>query len=526
MIGSGPAGTAVAAALIKQGTDVTIVDAGIEMPTAIKERANQFHRASTNDWAGHWQQLSVAANAKKSGGIPLKTVQGSTFPYDEATENIGLDPASTALRPSYARGGLSNVWGGSILPFQKKHISDWPLATQDLNPFYRNLFDFLPIAGTSDRLADDFPLFSDKVLPLLLSRQANDKLTRWERNSKEICGHGLQFGQARLALNSSATGLNTKGCAYCGKCLTGCPLDLVYRTPHTFENWVSEGKVKLEHARIETIDSSESQATARGKTSTGESYTWKGDRIFVAAGVLSTTKIICDSLLTKDKVLPIIDSYYFILPLLDLGKVSHREGDHHHALCQIFFELDQLRDMQFGAHLQLYSYTQLYADSLNFPLGLLDKLAKRLGKPLLNRLWVAQGYFHSSDSPKGSLSYKISTSKKPQSSLNFADETTKDLKAQVKSVAEVFKKLRKQLGFQPLTQLTQYGGFGRGFHSGGTMPMRDQPGDFETDYLGRPNGMSRVHVVDSSILPSIPPTTITLGVMANANRIAMQSRDL
>jgi choline dehydrogenase-like flavoprotein len=50
--------------------------------------------------------------------------------------------------------------------------------------------------------------------------------------------------------------------------------------------------------------------------------------------------------------------------------------------------------------------------------------------------------------------------------------------------------------------------------------MRAHPGPFEVDVLGRPHGFTRVHVVDASVFPSLPATTITLSVMANAHRIA------
>jgi choline dehydrogenase-like flavoprotein len=49
--------------------------------------------------------------------------------------------------------------------------------------------------------------------------------------------------------------------------------------------------------------------------------------------------------------------------------------------------------------------------------------------------------------------------------------------------------------------------------------MRENPGPFQTDLLGRPTGFSQVHVVDASVFPSLPATTITLSVMANAHRI-------
>ena len=63
---------------------------------------------------------------------------------------------------------------------------------------------------------------------------------------------------------------------------------------------------------------------------------------------------------------------------------------------------------------------------------------------------------------------------------------------------------------------------GRGFHTGGTFPRRERPEGMETDLLGRPAGFERVSAVDATVLPSIPATTITLTVMANAHRIASE----
>ena len=49
--------------------------------------------------------------------------------------------------------------------------------------------------------------------------------------------------------------------------------------------------------------------------------------------------------------------------------------------------------------------------------------------------------------------------------------------------------------------------------------MRENPGDLETDTLGRLRGWERIHLVDASVLPDIPATQITFSVMANAHRI-------
>jgi choline dehydrogenase-like flavoprotein len=63
---------------------------------------------------------------------------------------------------------------------------------------------------------------------------------------------------------------------------------------------------------------------------------------------------------------------------------------------------------------------------------------------------------------------------------------------------------------------------GQGFHFGGSFPMQRRPGPFASDCLGRPHGFTRVHAVDATVLPTVPATTITLTVMANAHRIGTE----
>jgi hypothetical protein len=72
----------------------------------------------------------------------------------------------------------------------------------------------------------------------------------------------------------------------------------------------------------------------------------------------------------------------------------------------------------------------------------------------------------------------------------------------------------------PMLQLSQPG---RGFHCGGSIPMRESPGPFESDCLGRPHGWTHVHAVDATVLPSLPATTITFSAMANAHRIGWEA---
>ena len=74
----------------------------------------------------------------------------------------------------------------------------------------------------------------------------------------------------------------------------------------------------------------------------------------------------------------------------------------------------------------------------------------------------------------------------------------------------------------PLSPLLQMTEPGRGFHSGGSFSMAAMPKPGQTDRTGRPYGMKRTHVVDATVFPTVPATTITLTAMANAHRIGTE----
>jgi choline dehydrogenase-like flavoprotein len=96
-------------------------------------------------------------------------------------------------------------------------------------------------------------------------------------------------------------------------------------------------------------------------------------------------------------------------------------------------------------------------------------------------------------------------------------------KAEVRRIVFKLLKQSRRLGAVPLLPMLKLGEPGRSFHSGGSFPMARQPSGLQTDLLGRPGGWQRIHAVDATIFPSIPATTITLSVMANAHRIASEA---
>jgi len=182
----------------------------------------------------------------------------------------------------------------------------------------------------------------------------------------------------------------------------------------------------------------------------------------------------------------------------------------------MFIELQNQEISRRSVHLQIYTYSDIIGHAVRKSLGPL----KMFARPLEERMVVVQGYLHSDESATIAMTLKRDGEK---DFLQLDAQPNPASRRTVKKVLrEMFRQSRRLGGIvvPPMLQLAEPG---RAFHSGGSIPMRAQPGKFESDTLGRPHGWSRTHAVDASVLPSVPATTITFSVMANAHRIGWET---
>ncbi len=188
------------------------------------------------------------------------------------------------------------------------------------------------------------------------------------------------------------------------------------------------------------------------------------------------------------------------------------------TLAQAFIELNDRSDSTRSAHLQVYGYSDLILREAAATLRLQPRLVERLARPFLSRLLFCQGYLHSDRSR--SIRAKLEGNG-PQAPLRVeALGSPIEVRHRVEAVLTRLRGSAAQLRAVPLRPLLQVWDPGRGAHTGGSFPMSGKPSGLEADLLGRPAGLRRVHLVDASVFPTVPPTTITLTVMANAQRIA------
>jgi choline dehydrogenase-like flavoprotein len=527
VVGSGPAGVSAAQALLDQGLAVTMLDAGQELEPEFARRVAALRTVEPRLWKGERVEFLRNNVAPDHKGIGVKHAYGSDFPYRHEERIATITRANASTGPSLARGGLSNVWGASILPCRQKDIGDWPITLKDLEPHYRAVLTGMGVSGREDGLAKVFPLYTDAPRPLRASRQGAGLLAAMEARRDELERAGVYFGAARLAARAEARE-GRSGCVYCGLCMYGCPHELIYNSAATldelrrnpsfsYEPGVVVGRVEERGPQVRLF------ATA---VETGEPRTFSAERVYLACGPIATTRVLLESLGAFDTPVRMLDSCYFLMPFLRYRAVKDVAGEQLHTMAQVFIEILDPEVSPHTVHLQVYTYNDMYEAGVRGLLGPLAGLAAPLANAAISRLLVALCYLHSDFSPGMSLTLGRDDAAPSGRVLAIEGERLGDITR--RSIARVTKKLsgcRKALRARPVGLLTHITAPGRGYHSGGTFPMQATPGPMQCDVLGRPTGFQRVHAVDATVFPSIPATTITLSVMANAHRIASRYND-
>ncbi|MFN5534487.1 MAG: GMC oxidoreductase [Planctomyces sp.] len=520
VVGSGPAGVACAMALVEAGLPVTMVDGGESLEASISSVVTRMSMQSHADWLEADRQLIQGKVETSARGVQLKKLFGSDFPYRSVdqilpNESVGIGHLTASL----AIGGFSNVWGAAALQYGAKELKGWPLDVDDLEPAYKAVSRFMPISSDSDELDSLYPRSGCAERSLRRSRQAEAIFRLFERDRERFRRAGILFGGPRLAVRphvfEGLAGAESVGCSYCGQCLFGCPYGCIYSAVHTLERLKKFGNFHhLAGVVIDGFDECGGTVTICGRrVADGERVFLSGKKLFLAAGVVSTTRILLNAIPVYNQTAVMKTSEYFMLPLLTVRNYWGGNSDLLHTLSQMFLECVDDEVSSHNIHMQLYTYSDMFKialDQMGFGARLLTSLFRR---QLLGRLLVIQGYLHSDDSST------ISMSLGKGGVLRLVGNQSLRGGQVVRRLMATLLRVLPFSGVIPLVPMLKVGLPGEGRHAGGAFPMSATPGPLEVDVSCRPAGLRHVHVVDASVFPTVPAATITLTAMANAYRV-------
>ena len=469
VIGSGPTGYVCVRRLSELGHKVTLIDTSLVEEDEYVELEAQFKN----------EKLIFGSNLPYRG-----------FPYGPRTFHDSVKTFS-----SFTEGGLSQIWGATMLPFSSIDMCKWPINFSDLEPYYRELSNWIPIAGKSDQLSliyNDF-ISRDNFIP-------SQRVLRVLENIGNL--DNLVVGNARLAVETGS--INSEGCYYCNNCLDGCPGSFI---------WTSFGKipaVALRGTRVLKVKEEANKVILEGIDKFGNLISGlRYDKVFFATGPIESFRILANSELVNSEA-TLKDSAFFYIPIY-MSRKYRNIKENSFGLSQIFIRLED-KYSQAGVFYQFYDYSESLARRFKN----LNKLTKIIPgfliKMILKKFMIGIGYLDSNFSPKinltlGKQGEVYISSPNHNSERKFRDNI-------IKSANTNLSKSLKRYKIFPLKIFCKKLKPGSGVHYGGWLEM-----GIRSDLLGRPLGTRNIHVVDSSVIPTIPAGPITFSIMANALRI-------
>ena len=508
--GSGPAGVSAARRLA--GSGVCIVDVG-DTPRHIFPFSSLREGLAAGDIQAllgpHWETLSNLVEPRRvhtkvrAAGIQ-HVLQGEQFRVNGAKGEPILSGSA-----SYAAGGMSNAWGAQLFRYTEADLleaGNWPLTASELIPYYADLEQHIGISGLNDDLTDFLGLSTCLLPPAPIVPAAQHLLERYSLKKAQCHVAGLRLGHSRLALlTEKYQGYSTYGFGETEFFTTVQPG--IYTARRTLEELRQNerityvGRHKLmayrerpEHVEIDLLNIED-----------GVSRTIRAQHLLLGCGTMQTARLVLLNKREGSRSLPFIDHPPTLLPVFlpklfgsslptasfPVQLVASLQKQHHRDMISMYYP---------GALL----WTDLLAD---IPLPM-DAALKILGY-LLGGMLVAQIWETSRPSPNN----RLLLDSKGEIQIDYPDRKPY---VRLQPLIAAF----RHLGAYTLKRLASMSPPGWGFHYAACLPMRRNPGPYETHIDGRLWDSKRVRVIDGSVLPSLPAKNHSLTLMANAARIA------
>lgn len=421
--------------------------------------------------------------------------QPRTFPppkthHGQALQRFNGPPA---LYRSETYGGLSNFWGGTLLPFSARELVAWPPLSRALDVAYSRIADIVGIAGADDHLSRYFD-------PNLVNRPPIPMLAPLAKLCSSTSEHErVWFGANRCAVETRPG--QARRCVGCGECLAGCFRDSIYATPQTLDDlrrdprmraWI-RGRVRRITPDAKELEFEDGERLEKQRF----------DVILLGAGCLGTTEIVLRSLNLTQPV-EVCDNAVIVFPIVAPAAWSPRQLAPHLGLANVLGVVVPPTSSAPTAQLQIYP-TSAYMLRYNF-----DRLwpwLQPLHPRLLRRLFWVRMFLHSDDSQ----TYRMSVTAR---GVTLTHGRVAPLGAHVEAQLAQTRRALTAAGFwvPPVPRVVQ----STNSHYGATLPFGGPMVAVGNDAQVLPG----VYLCDSSCFPEMPAVHPTMTIMAHAYRTA------
>ena len=459
IVGSGPSGVAVANYLIVKGIRPTILDGGVEARN-VNLSNSQANRSD-------------------------KTWFGSAMSYYQPPSSNLFYENNVDARASFARGGFSRVWGATF-EFINDY-SDWPTEMIPTKEDIDSVRDLVPHGTTSWSVHNNIDGLDG-------SARSYDFFSRVLRGSARA---GWIVEPSTIAIDNSPA--SNHRCIACKQCLVGCPNDSIWFAGDVLTVWDSLDLIDYRPGFVVKQIEEGDCVVVHMTDSDNKWQQIHADKVFLATGAISTAAIVVQSKLQKEVI--IRDTSTAIGAAFQMRSSSSLVDEGHHSLSQWWIHSPRLLA-------QIYPPT---GDLISIMVKRfrLPKIFHRILRLVVMRVHPVIAYV-----PMKSSGYvRVQLVNEIVNITGHSGEGSP--RSSFKEELSQLSKLFLKSGYLMHRFMFQFKAPGGGYHHGSSFPQGSL-----SDHVGRPKFFRSVHIVDSSVLPSLPLGSITPTVMANAVRIA------
>jgi choline dehydrogenase-like flavoprotein len=438
--------------------------------------------------------------------LPNPTANGHSYSINSGpSSDCSLVKNGFYAHPSFAMGGLANVWGAQVYQFGDDDLADFCVKRKDLQPYYDDLIAHIGVSGSDDDLQRFFgkhPMQS----PIEMNQAGTYLSQRYSEHRRQLNDKNIYMGRPRLAILSDKW-RGRPGYDYGNLEYFKTQIPSIYNPVFTLnelrENpqftYLPHSLVDKYEEHPDSIDVFVTNISSNSKT------VFKTKKLFLGAGVFGTSKIVLTSNSDFKAKLPVLDNQIefvpFLIPAL-LGQKMDTKG--YGTLLSIVLKQPQQHSLIFGC---FYSLTAILKSDQLMGIPLSSKELLPVAQRLFPALTVLQLWYPSKANSQNYIQLVGTKLKVAHGSQDTSHQVGKML----------IKELR-QMGLWSHSALIRRPPPGSSFHWCGSLPMKDEPKPYETDKYGKLFGTNNVYVVDGSVFPTLPAKNLTLTIMALAMR--------
>lgn len=508
VIGTGAAGFGVLIGLLdsvrnfisngvnkKSDFEITIYDIGRAVA-----RGSLPENPSTEEVDSFYNQVYKTIRLENSFKFPPpKTHLGKQIPRQPVGKKL-------SIFKSESFGGLTNYWGSTMLPFTDAEMAGWPIAKEDLYPYYQRIAQAVGLAGKPDGLSqyfvDDFinrpaikPLEELVKLDEVINNQEVKDNTRFDIISGlNRCGVETREGQSN-------------SCIYCGECMAGCFQGGIFSARQMIKEYLEDPRVGYKQAKVKKV----SQQNDSWEVETDDGQKEGGfTKVFLGAGCPASTEIILRSFNIKDSLI-MNDNAVYVFPILYFGKKSKKvDTKSYMSLCNLIIGCLPKEAGDNFAQVQVYPNFD-YLWRYNLP-PVLWQLFKPLIYLFRARVFWGRLFLHSDHSQAYSV-------KLENDQLVMDKQKSASYAGRLKQMMFSLKQAVNHQGFyippiKPILQKVNS-------HYTSTLPFGNKVLPVSANGEIAPG----LYLCDSSVFPASPAINPGFTIMANACRIADQAVD-